>query len=160
MIISIKHEMIVFWSAFLCGQVVFFLFDFFRALRKSIKHSKAMVAAEDTLFCLIAFKIFFDMLHATNNGHIRWYIPASLISGLVIYFFVLSKYLIKLWEFLIKVFKVVLSPFLKLLKLFKRVIFNITKVGKTWILSVFGFSLGKFRQIATKKPNNPHKTKV
>ncbi len=144
----------------MCGQAIFFVFDFFRSLRKSIKHTKIMVAAEDALFCLIAFKMFFDLLYLTNNGHMRWYIPASLISGFVIYFFILSKYVIKLWGFAIKLSTLFLSPLFKILKLISKAFLKIKNVFKSRILALFTAILTKFRQFAAKKPTNPHKTRI
>ena len=115
--------MIVFWAAFLCGQAVGILFDFFRALRKNIHHHSLGVALEDIVFCTISFRLFFDICYATNNGSLRWYIFASFICSIILYFCSVSKFIILLWSFVLNIFKKILCPFIKfagfLLKKFK-----------------------------------------
>ena len=105
--------MIVFWGAFLCGQIIPFLFDFFRAMRKSFLCTGKQVAIQDTIFCFLAFKIFFDICNLTNNGHLRWYIFISFILSAIIYFLSLSEYAIRFWFFIFKTISALLSPFIK-----------------------------------------------
>lgn len=157
MTISIKHEMIVFWTAFLSGQIICVLFDFFRTLRKNTKNSKTSVAIEDMLFCTIAFKIFFDTCYITNNGAMRWYIFAAYILSAIIYFCTESMYVIKLWNIIFKISKFFISPVIKIfvavMSFFKKLFFG----AKTRIIRFFGSSKDKFRQIAIKKHTKRHK---
>jgi len=122
MTVSIQHEMTVFWTFVLCGQILGAFFDFFRALRKKFPHNKAIVATEDIIFCTAAFKVFFDICYVTNNGGLRWYIFASFICSSIIYFCLVSKYIIVMWNFLINLLLKLLVPFKKLICFFSRII--------------------------------------
>ena len=113
MIISIKHEMLVFWAAFLCGQILGIFFDFIRSMRKNLPHNKAIVAIEDVVFCTLAFKLFFDTCYVTNNGNLRLYIFASLICSGVIYFCIISNFILGIWNFLFKFLCKIFRPFLR-----------------------------------------------
>ncbi len=151
--------MIVFWSVFLCGIGICIIFDFFRALRRSYAPSGITVALQDAIFCIIAFKLFFDMMYVTNNGHIRWYIPIAIVSGCVIYFFSISKYIIKVWMFVIKILKALIYPFTKILSFLKHVVSKPLHVIKTQVLSMSSQTRHIFSQIATKRPFKHPKNK-
>lgn len=149
MIISIKHEVIVFWSSFLCGQAIGMLWDFFRCIRKKYKHSKPMVAFEDTLFCVISFRLFFGVCNICNNGGLRWYIFAALILSGILYFCTLSPFIRKLWKLLLDMLSLLIYPFKKLILIF----YALTKR-----LSAFFISKGKvFSNYVTKKCLKGHK---
>ena len=120
MVISIKHEMIVFWAFILCGISHGILFDFFRSLRKIFRHNKIFVTIEDIVFCTIAFKLFFEICYITNNGSLRWYIFASFICSVIIYFCVFSKHIFTMWNFIFKIIKKILFPFKKIIMFFYR----------------------------------------
>lgn len=130
MVISIKHEMIVFWAFILCGLFHGVLFDFFRSLRKNISHGKILVAIEDIVFCSVAFKMFFDICYITNNGSLRWYIFASFICSIIIYFCVLSKPVFSLWNFLFKIIDKIIFPFRKITGFFYKKFKNIFLYSK------------------------------
>lgn len=159
MTISIRHEMIVFWSAFFCGQAISVIFDFFRSLRKTSSPSRASVAIQDVMFCTIAFKIFFDTLYITNNGHLRWYIPVAIILSGIIYFCAESKYVIKTWCFLFRFMRILLTPVFKILSLSKKLCDAALKTAKTRFESCFCPLFLKIRQFSTKKPHKPHENK-
>jgi len=142
--------MIVFWAAFLCGQIIPFIFDFFRAMRKNFVCSKKHVAIQDMIFCFLSFKIFFDMCYITNNGHLRWYIFISFSLSCIIYFLSLSSYAIKFWGFVFKLLMFFITPVRKFLGLILKGIKTVLNKAKTRIMSVNGVFLTKFRQIVAK----------
>ena len=148
--------MLVFWGAFLCGQIIPFIFDFFRALRKSFVCGKKHVAIQDMIFCFLSFKIFFDMCYITNNGHLRWYIFISFALSCIIYFLSLSSYAIKFWEFIFKIFMFLINPVIKFLGLIHNGIKALLKKIKMRVLSIKNGFLLKFRQIVAKKERTPH----
>ena len=159
MTISIRHEMIVFWSAFLCGQAISIIFDFFRSLRKNTCPSRASVAIQDVMFCTISFKIFFDTLYVTNNGHLRWYIPVAIILSGIIYFCTESKYVVKTWCFIFKIMSIILTPVFKILALLKKLLQGALKSVKMRFELCICPLFSKIRQIATKKLHKPHENK-
>ncbi len=148
--ISVRHEMIVFWGAFFCGQIIPFLFDFFRAMRKSYSCTKGQVAIQDIVFCFISFKIFFDICYLTNNGHLRWYIFISFILSAVIYFLSISDYIIKFWCFIFKILSALFSPVKKFLSFILKKLKQLAAAVKSAILLKFGSVFKKIRHNNTK----------
>jgi len=114
--------MVVFWSAFLCGQVICILWDFFRALRKTKNHTKSLVAVEDIIFCFLSFKIFFDTTYYFNNGKLRWFIFAAIISSFILYFISESNYVINFFMFIFKITKIFFTPIIKTINIFKNLL--------------------------------------
>ena len=152
--------MLVFWGAFLCGQIIPFIFDFFRAMRKSFACGKKQVAFQDMIFCFLSFKIFFDMCYTTNNGHLRWYIFISFALSCIIYFLSLSSYAIKFWEFIFKIIMFFINPIKKFFSLIQNGIKTFLKKLGTRVVSIKSVFLLKFRQFVTKKEWNPHNSWV
>lgn len=137
--------MIVFWGAFICGQIIPFIFDFFRAMRKSYSCTKGQVAVQDIIFCFLSFKIFFDICYLTNNGHLRWYIFISFILSAVIYFLALSDYVIKFWGFIFKILSVFITPVKKFLLFILKKLKQLMNAVKSGVWAKFGSFFKKFR---------------
>lgn len=156
--ISIKHEMVVFWSAFLCAQAICILFDFFRALRQNAHHGKTLVAIEDIIFCSLSFKIFSDTCYITNNGRLRWFIFVSMAGSAILYFFLETKFFVKIFAFILKIIKIILTPFIKFFLFLKRLFTKFFSGSKKRILEVFTTSGRKIGQFVTKRHSNPMKT--
>lgn len=148
--INIKHEMLVFWGAFLCGQIIPFIFDFFRAMRKNFVCSKKQVALQDMIFCFLSFKIFFDMCYLTNNGHLRWYIFIAFTLSCIIYFLSESVYAIKFWGIVFKIIMFFITPIAKFFGLILKGVKTLLGKVKTRIVSIKTGFLTKFRQIVAK----------
>ena len=142
--------MLVFWGAFLCGQIIPFIFDFFRAMRKSFACGKKQVAFQDMIFCFLSFKIFFDMCYLTNNGHLRWYIFVAFTLSSVIYFLSESAYAIKFWGLVFKILMLFITPIRKFLGLILKGVKNLCSIAKTRIMSNCKGFLTKFRHIVAK----------
>ena len=159
MTISIKHEMFVFWAFVLCGQLLGVFYDFFRALRKNVRHKKMSVAIEDAVFCLVSFKMFFDVCYTTNNGGLRWYIFASLICSTVLYFCLASKFVCKFWCFLFKIVSKLLIPFRVTAFFLKRFLGSVFARLKTCITKFFKGNFEKFFKQRDKTRLKPAKPK-
>ena len=157
--ISIKHEMVVFWSAFLCAQIICILFDFFRVLRQNIPHNKTFVAIEDIVFCTLSFKIFSDTCYITNNGKLRWFIFASMAGSAILYFFLETKLFIKIFSFIFKITRLILTPFIKITILLKKFFTKLFSGVKTRILAIITAIKRKIGQFVTKRHSNPLKTR-
>ena len=142
--------MIVFWGAFFCGQIIPFIFDFFRAMRKSYSCTKGQVAVQDIIFCFISFKIFFDICYLTNNGHLRWYIFISFILSAVIYFLSISNYVIKFWSFIFKILSGIFFPIRKFLSFISKKLKQFISSIKSALLLKFGSVFKRIRHNNTK----------
>lgn len=154
--ISIKHELIVFWGAFFCSQVICILFDFFRALRKSTHPGRRLVALQDIVFCALSFKIFFDTCYVTNNGKLRWYIFVSFFLSMVLYFCIESAFVIKIWLFLLKLTGKLITPFVKLVSLLKPPVIRGLKALKASVFSFLKSKKDKLTHLALQKLRKKH----
>ena len=123
MLIDSGHEFYVFFSAFICGQLIFVIFDIFRALRKNVTSSIYVVSIQDIIFCILSFGIVYKTLKYVNNGEIRWFEPAALVFSAIIYFLFESIYVIKFFS---AVFKLIIKPLKFILKWLNRAL-NIVK---------------------------------
>lgn len=142
--------MIVFWGAFFCGQIIPFIFDFFRAMRKSFKCTRRQVAIQDIIFCFFSFKVFFDVCYLTNNGHLRWYIFISFILSMLIYFVEESPYAMNFWGAVFKLLIFITKPFIKLFSYASEKIKALLRLSKTGITRCFDSIFKKIRRIFIK----------
>lgn len=157
MIISIKHEMIVFWAAFLCGQAVGVIFDFFRAFRKNIHHRSFAVAIEDVAFSIVSFRLFFDICYVTNNGSLRWYIFASFICSITIYFCSVSKYIVVTWSFVLDVLKKIIYPIIKFIQFLSQKLKSVFYIAKQPVNTAVSNIKSFFVNFAKKGSASPNK---
>lgn len=85
------------------GGILGIWYDFFRAIRKQISHKNKMVHMEDIIFCISAAAGLFLLFQVYNQGKIRNYILIGVFVGALIYFFLLSKFVGKGMQILIKI---------------------------------------------------------
>lgn len=97
MLIDSHHEVYVFASAFLCGQVVCIIFDVFRAFRKNISPSIHTVNIQDLLFGILTLFIIYGTLTYVNDAIVRWYEIASLFISGAVYFLFESRFVLKMF---------------------------------------------------------------
>lgn len=64
----------IFTIFFIIGVLISILFDFFRALRKSIKTPDTVTIIEDIIYLLIAGTIVVTSILKINSGEVRLYI--------------------------------------------------------------------------------------
>ena len=96
MLVDSFHDTGVFLASFMCGQLIGLVLDVFRGYRKNKKVSKNILAAQDSLFCAIAFYLFYKTVCLTNFGDIRWYTVLGAFFGTVLYFVAESIYIIRI----------------------------------------------------------------
>lgn len=80
----------------LSGIIICIVFDFFRALRKSIKTSNLITYIEDTLFWILTGIFIFIIINKYSHGELRFYILAGMMLGAIIYYLTISKYIVKI----------------------------------------------------------------
>ena len=116
---SVAYELTVFGGAGAAGVVIAFLYDMFRLKRRMVKTKTAMVHFEDILFWVIAAIIFFLSSYVVSNGETRaYYYMGSFIGG-VLYFCILSKPILWLLTWSIRI---ILWPFEMLINILKPII--------------------------------------
>ena len=73
------------------GFGIGFVYDGFRILRKTIKHSNFLVQVEDIIFWLTVTLLMFYFMLGRNYGEIRFFSIAGAAIGMVLYFCTISK---------------------------------------------------------------------
>ncbi|MCE5287245.1 MAG: spore cortex biosynthesis protein YabQ [Pelosinus sp.] len=71
------------------------LFDVYRVIRRQCRFRTVLTYIGDFIYWVIATCIAFGMLLASNGGEIRLYVFIGLLSGAVLYYQLLSRYVIK-----------------------------------------------------------------
>lgn len=118
-------DVAVFLAMVLCGALILLLLDFFRAFRIALKPGTVIVAVSDVLFCFLSLFIALAVVWNLNSGRFRIYEIAGLILGGIFYFFLLSKWILAafLWiienilKFVRYILKILLTPPLFLYKI-------------------------------------------
>lgn len=130
----IQNQLFSFFIYVLVGILLGFIFDIFRALRKSVKNSNLATNIEDILFVIISFIIIATIVQIVSKGELRFYIFLGMIFGILLYFLSISRYIIsgETWIFkgIIKILKSVCNFLIKISKKFNCLIFKFLKVFK------------------------------
>ncbi|NLY19036.1 MAG: spore cortex biosynthesis protein YabQ [Clostridiaceae bacterium] len=97
------HEVYVFLTAMGSGLTAGFLYDLFRLKRKALKTKAVVVSLEDIAFWILTAIIVFVAAFASNHGEIRLYFFLAVIFGVGVYYWLLSRWVIQILTFLVKV---------------------------------------------------------
>ena len=129
----ITNQGILFLIYVVVGVFIGFIFDLFRALRKSIKTSNIITYIQDVIFWIIVGFIVISTVLKFNYGELRLYIFIGIISGAIVYFFAFSKKVVKFTTVIIEfILNIILKVRNILLKLFgkpiKLIIINLRKL--------------------------------
>ena len=119
---AIGNEAVFFLLSVLEGMGLVFVYDIFRIVRRILKHGNIWIGIEDIfywIFCTIAV---FLLLYQTNDGMMRAFTFFGILLGMAIYYFLFSRFVIKISVLLFggilkglhKVFRVLLKPFVKI----------------------------------------------
>jgi spore cortex biosynthesis protein YabQ len=125
----------------LSGLFLGFVYDLVRVLRRIIKHPKWLINIQDFIFWLFGSLIIFLDIFKNNNGVLRGFLYIGVFLGLIIYFFLISKLVLrifmKVYTFIANIikflFKIIIRP-IKLL--FSPINFVVRKIYK--LLKKFG----------------------
>ena len=75
----------VFLHSFLCGFLLWFLYDALLILRRTWHHGAVLVAVEDILFWMVAAGMIFSMLYTYNYGSVRGYAVFGVFVGILLH---------------------------------------------------------------------------
>lgn len=136
--ISNNSQLFNFLLAIIAGMIFSVFYDVFRAVRICFTFKDLTVAVQDIIYFLFVSLATFCLLLITVNGQIRGYILFGIIVGFVVFKLLFSKYITKIFVFLIKILKTVFiklsgvfSLILRLLGgIFEKIIKFITKIAK------------------------------
>ena len=109
---------------FLTGICIGLLFDFFRIQRKVLKTCDFITYIQDILFWIVSGLIIIFVIMKYTNGEIRIYRVLGIILGILIYFLIISKYIMKIFvcilSFLLNIIGKLLFPIKKIYKIIKK----------------------------------------
>ena len=109
---------------FLTGICIGVLFDFFRIQRKVLKTCDFITYIQDILFWIVSGLIIIFVIMKYTNGEIRIYMVLGIILGILIYFLIISKYIMKIFvcilSFLLNIIGKLLFPIKKIYKIIKK----------------------------------------
>lgn len=109
---------------FLTGICIGLLFDFFRIQRKVLKTCDFITYIQDILFWIVSGLIIIFVIMKYTNGEIRIYMILGIILGILIYFLIISKYIMKIFvcilSFLLNIIGKLLFPIKKIYKIIKK----------------------------------------
>lgn len=119
--VGIYEEAMFFGISVVVGMALFLLYDFFRILRRIVKHSILWISIEDIIYWLICTVTVFLLLYHENDGRIRGYALGGILIGMGIYYLLLSRFFVKINVFIIKkilgiikkILSVIFGPFIK-----------------------------------------------
>lgn len=125
--VSVSNQLYVFGMMILCGAMSGFIFDIMRALRRSFGSNMLTTSLADILYWLIISSGIYFAIFTFNYGSIRWYEIIGILSGSVIYFLILSRFVMKIMVFMLNffmkifhvIFKIILTPLVFLYKIIK-----------------------------------------
>lgn len=123
--VSVSNQAYVFLSCVLGGMIIAFLYDIFRVRRKAIRSGNLIVYFEDFIYWIIVALVLFAVVYRSNEGEIRGYLILGVVIGIVLYVLLLSRIVINVFLFLIRVvykaavivFTVALIPIKVILKI-------------------------------------------
>ena len=118
--VAIRQEAVFLGIALLLGMGLFFLYDILRILRRVIPHGVIWIGMEDFIYWLICTVTVFIMLYQGNDGMIRGFALGGVGIGMLVYYVLFSRFIIKInvlvikqvTGFIGKIVKVLFTPFL------------------------------------------------
>lgn len=122
-----ENENIFLFYALLMGIFITFVYDILRIFRRVIPHGVLLVSLEDIGFWMYCgVKVFLLMYHE-SNGTLRWFAILGALVGMTLYKKTISSFFVKYVSLLLqkvlhimgKIGKVILKPFLILIKKLK-----------------------------------------
>lgn len=119
---TIGHEALLFGISLLAGAGLFLLYDILRIIRRILPHGTVAVGIEDFFYWLVCTGVVFVMLYRENDGMVRGFALLGMAVGTVLYYLLLSRYVVSLHVFLLKsvlqllhkVFGVLFAPVIRL----------------------------------------------
>jgi len=107
--VQVESQFSIFLSTVATGITLGVLFDFYRVLRGTFRPKVLITWVTDLLYWLIATAIVFIALVLSNWGELRFYVFLGIISGVGLYYRLLSLYVIRLFTGMIKLTKSIIA---------------------------------------------------
>lgn len=112
---SLNSQFYAFLVTILAGITIGILFDFYRVIRGMVRPKKVFTYLGDLTFWVISTLVVFFMLLIGNWGELRFYVWVGVLVGITVYLRYLSRYMLKVFGFLIYIINKTVAFFLKVL---------------------------------------------
>lgn len=121
---GILKETVFFLHTIGAGAFLMFLYDVLRIIRRLMKHENYWVALEDILYWFLCGVYMFLLIFRENDGIIRGFAIGGFAGGMILYHETISSYFVqgasfllnKIIQIVIKIFRIILTPFRKMTK--------------------------------------------
>jgi spore cortex biosynthesis protein YabQ len=100
--VQVDNQLYTFITTIATGILLGVLFDCYRVLRGTFRPRAVMTWVTDLLYWLIATVVVFLALVVSNWGELRFYVFLGIVSGVILYYRLLSLYAIRLFLVIIK----------------------------------------------------------
>ena len=107
----------IFCAFFILGILTGFIFDFFRALRKTIKTNNVITYIQDILFFIIIGVMFLRSILLFSSGELRFYIFIAAFLGIAIYVLTIGNLCVIMFKVILDVLKKIIIYFIRILKI-------------------------------------------
>lgn len=108
----------------LTGLGIGLLFDCFRIQRKVLRTCDIITYIQDILFWIFSGILIIFVIMKYTNGEIRIYMILGMLIGIILYFLIFSKYIMKIFVtilgFLLNIIRKLLLPIKKINKIIKK----------------------------------------
>ena len=135
------------------GVCIGLIFDLFRILRKSFKTSNLIIYIQDILFWIFTGISIVFFMYNYSDGSIRLYMILGLILGFLLYLLTISKYIIKVFVFIICIIKRIIIRSINIINM--PIQFTKNLIKKTVVKHSYTLFL-KVQQIFTKHFNKKY----
>lgn len=92
---AIGREAAILCAAVAAGAGLFFLYDILRIFRRIIPHGAVWIGVEDFVYWLVCTGVVFVMLYRENDGMVRGFALGGVVLGMLAYFLLLSRFVVK-----------------------------------------------------------------
>ena len=115
----------IFCAFFILGILTAFIFDFFRALRKTIKTNNLITSVEDIIFFVIIGALYIKSILIFASGEIRLYIFIASIFGIIFYILTIGNLCAIIFKVILDFLKKFILCFIRILKIPLKIVNNI-----------------------------------
>lgn len=105
-----------------CGLIIGYIYDFFRAIRITSNHNKALTVISDLLFWIITALITILAFFYIDGLNLRFYRFLAIIIGTLLYFIFLSSFFLKISEKIFEIFAYFLKFLFTIIKLCGKIV--------------------------------------
>lgn len=93
---SIGQEAVFLGVSILLGIFLFLVYDILRIFRRIFPHGNIWIGVEDFCYWLLCTAAVFIMLYQENDGMVRGFSIGGVVLGMMLYYFLLSRFVIKI----------------------------------------------------------------